>query len=194
MPDTKKYTEVLKKIIPEAKRPVLIAALGVIGIIFIFLSQFTKTEENVQINNTYTAQADTKAEEYIYGMESRLNSLITSIEGVGRAQVMVTLENTGEYIYAQEEKRSADKITEENENGIAAKSTTKESAENKYILLNGQKEALVKAQLEPQIKGVVVICEGADSAFVRQRIVNVVTTVLNISTARVCVEKIRPDE
>jgi stage III sporulation protein AG len=52
------------------------------------------------------------AEEYIAKTEEKLCALITQIEGVGRAEVMVTLENNGEYVYAQEEKRNLDKNVE----------------------------------------------------------------------------------
>ena len=39
------------------------------------------------------------------------------------------------------------------------------------------------------VKGVVVVCQGGDNAAVSQRIVDAITTALNISSKRVCVTK-----
>jgi stage III sporulation protein AG len=62
-----------------------------------------------------------------------------------------------------------------------------------YILVEsgyGSKEPLIRTQLEPKIQGVVIVCEGADNIRVEQSLINVATTTLGISSARVCVEKI----
>jgi stage III sporulation protein AG len=70
----------------------------------------------------------------------------------------------------------------------------RENFEQRYVMIesdNGRRQALVRTRLEPGVQGVVIICEGAGDVFVRSRVINVVTTALNISSARVSVEKIK---
>lgn len=183
----------LKKLFLADKKLPLIVVLGLAGMLLILLSQFWggAEDKSTKENALVVSEAGTEADDYAAVLEEKLGGLIASIEGVGRAKIMVTLENTGEYVYAQEEKRNVDTNIEERD-GTSQKSSTKENIQQNYILMNGQKEALVKTRLEPKIRGVVIICEGADDIMVRQSVVNVVTTALNIPTTRVCVEKITP--
>ena len=55
---------------------------------------------------------------------------------------------------------------------------------------SGKKEALLKTQKQPTIQGVVVVCEGAGSMIVQERVTQVVTTALGIPYNKVCVTKI----
>ena len=41
----------------------------------------------------------------------------------------------------------------------------------------------------PTIAGILIVCQGGDRADVENRIITAVTTVLHISSARVCVAK-----
>ena len=52
-----------------------------------------------------------------------------------------------------------------------------------------QKQAPVETRLEPEVKGVAVLCEGGDDILVIKRITDLVATVLDIPTNRICVAK-----
>lgn len=168
----------------------LIVALGLLGMALILLSQFVGPGSG-KVEQPDTSTAEFVSETYIADLEAKLTSLITGIEGVGEARVMVTLESGIEYVYAQEEKRNTD-LTREGEATEAAKIYEKENVEQKYILVdqNGKKQPLLKTQLQPKVQGVVIACEGADEILVENSLINVVTTALNIPTTRVCVVKI----
>lgn len=45
-------------------------------------------------------------------------------------------------------------------------------------------------ELQPTVKGVVIVCEGGDQPLVQQRVTDAVTIALNISSKRVCVTKL----
>ena len=72
-------------------------------------------------------------------------------------------------------------------------------SENASTMAKNKKEKIASANdwLEPSgisvatatVKGVVVVCEGGDLPQVQQRIIEAVTTALNISSKRVCVTK-----
>ena len=67
------------------------------------------------------------------------------------------------------------------------------SKEREYIVIdsdNNESGLLLKV-MEPEIRGVAIVCEGADSAKVRQEIVSTVSAVLGISTNRISIAKIK---
>lgn len=170
----------------------LIILLGLAGMALILISQFTGGDSKPDSSQINTATAEFTSEQYIAKMEEKLTGLITGIEGVGKAQVMVTLESGVEYIYAQEEKRNVDKTQDPGTAEAVGKTYQKENIEQKYILVdtNGKKQALVKTLLEPKIQGVVIVCEGGGDPLVQQNLTHVLTTALHIPSTRVCVVKI----
>jgi hypothetical protein len=175
------------------RRPALILVLGLLGMLLLLFAQKPGTQELSRAEElpATTAGAVRTGNDYAAQVEARLTALVEEIDGVGRATVMVMLENSGEAVYAREEKRSLDS------SGAAQApdgGTLRQSSEDRYVLIEngyGQKEALVETQLEPKVRGVIIVCEGAGDAHVQQRLINVVTTALGISSTRVCVEKIK---
>ena len=112
-------------------------------------------------------------------MEEKIYHLVSSIQGVGEAQVWVTLESGVEYVYLQEEVRNTDTTKDYDSEGVKTL-REKDNSEQKYILVNknGEEQPLIQKQLEPTVQGVVVVCEGASSAQVNEQIVNAVTCAL----------------
>ncbi len=167
------------------KKIKLIVLAGILGILFIFLSG-GKTE-NVQKKSNETVSSSFSAEELSVQMENKLTALVGGISGVGHCNVMITYENGIEYVYANESKSTSDVMDE----GEGGKKQEKISQENSLVIIdtgNG-KEALRVKEIQPKVRGVVVVCDGADNISVRQRVVDAVTTALDISSAKVYVAK-----
>lgn len=172
----------------ESYRKIIIGA-GLVGIALIFLSGYLtsggKSEpQSASSSVTYTA------EEYETRLESELEGLLMKIRGVGNATVMVTLEQTKQAVYAKEEKTSG-QTTEDKSDGTT-RNETDSSNETGYILVrdsDGSEKALPVTEIQPVIKGVVVVCEGGDNPTVQQSVIDAVTTALDITSVRVCVIK-----
>lgn len=168
----------------NVKKIIIIA--GFVGIALIFLSSF------FQSNDTTPDQEETvaiTAAEYTKSLESSLTQIVSSIEGAGETQVMVTLENDIQTVYATEEKTTS-QGTEEITGESTAKTQQSAEGETNYIIVkdaNGAERALEITQVQPTVKGVVVVCAGGDDPVVQQRIMDAVTTALNLSSKRVCV-------
>ena len=149
---------------------------GVAGIALIFLSGlFSPGKEE-----TPAAQS---AQAYTQELEQSLAELVTNIQGAGNAKVMVTVERSAEQVYAQEEKRSTQTTEDRGSNN---------STETNYILVkdaDGSQRALAVTEVQPVVKGVVVVCDGGDDPVVQQRVIDAVTTALDITSVRVCVVK-----
>ena len=165
-----------------------IVLIGMIGILLILLSeilpQSTKTPQDavsVSIDN----------ETFCRQTEEKIYNLVSSIQGVGEAQVWVTLESGAEYVYLQEEIRNTDTTKDYDSEGVKTL-REKDNSEQKYILVNknGEEQPLLQKQLEPTVQGVVIVCEGAGSAQVNEQLVNAVTCALGISSNRVYVAQL----
>jgi len=188
MGGTEGLVVMVKKWLAGDGRTKIIAALGILGMALILLSQLT---DGTKPTRPETEEADLSAAAYARELETRLSEMISNMEGAGETRVMITLEDAGEIVYAREEKRNVD-TQRETAPESPGKSYQKESTEQKYIIIDGRdgRQALVKTRLEPRVQGVVVMCSGAGNLKVEQDIIHVVTTALNIPTTRVCVVKI----
>ncbi|MBQ2903758.1 MAG: hypothetical protein IJE48_05105 [Clostridia bacterium] len=144
---------------------------------------FSETAESRKAAVTEAAVTEKNGtDEYVDDLENRLTSMISMIEGAGETRVMITLESGSEEIYLHDYDYG-----ENNDPG------GKNSLERKdeYVIIDGGsgEEGIVVRVAEPKIRGVAVVCKGADSETVRSRIVETVTALLDISSARVSVAK-----
>ena len=128
------------------------------------------------------------SQEYLEKTEARLERLLSGVQGVGKVSVMLTLEHGVEYRYARDEKLSQNSTTTYS-SGIPQRLEEEQEQEQSYLLVDysGGRRPLVLTELPPRIQGVVVVCEGAGSAPVASRVIDVVTTSLGITSLQVCV-------
>lgn len=155
------------------KKRLFIIVAGIVGIMLLVVSEFIpEGEENVEITENDDEMSFTSYEKDI---EERLKNLLESIDGAGKVQVMVTIESGDEKVYATESKKS-----ENNE-------------EKNYVLVDieGSDSGLLLKIAQPEIRGVAIVCQGADSPTVRNAVVGAVTSVLGISSNRVNVSKMK---
>ncbi|MBO5059762.1 MAG: hypothetical protein J6C82_02445 [Clostridia bacterium] len=119
---------------------------------------------------------DTKARVYdIYSDEERLQQILSKIDGVGEVYVMITYYGTTSYDVAFENRQN---------NSESEQETTK-SVESSAIMHNGT--PLVKGEVYPKAKGVVIIAEGAENAEVKKAITDAATAALEVASYKVCV-------
>lgn len=161
----------------------ILAIAAILFLVFSSLPSNAKKEKQKDSKENIKSEAQLN---YTQDTEEKLKSIITSIEGAGNANVMVTLENGVEQVYAQNEKG------ESSGNSYMQNSKNSVSDEKEYVLIesnsNGESGLLIKL-IQPKIRGVAVVCEGGDSDKVKQEIVETVTAVLDISASRVYVTK-----
>lgn len=175
------------------KKISIIVLIGFIGIMLIFLSQFSffGTVKNKKKADVNTVASDSSLVSYTLELEDKIHTLVTSIEGVGDAKVMVTFESDAEYVYVNQEKKNTDKTEDVNGNSTK-KIQDKQNIEQSLIIVedeNGER-ALLKTKIEPKVKGVVVVCAGGNSPDVQQRVSEALTTALDIEYNKVCVTKL----
>lgn len=118
--------------------------------------------------------------DYAAETEQRLTQMLQQIAGAGQVSVMLTLE-TGERVEYQTD--------------VQTSSDEAQSSESRktVILSEGSSydKAAVAATTYPRFQGALIVCEGADSAAVRLRLLEAVSAVTGLSTDRITVVKMR---
>lgn len=156
----------------DSRNKIFIVA-AVLGVVLILLSEMDfsvpKAEESVQ-SGDYA--------QYVSTLNDELTNVISSIDGVGECKVMITLKNTKESVYA--------------ENNETSSSDSSNSENNEYVIYNsenGDSPLLLKEEM-PQVAGVAVVCSGGDSEAVREKIIDCVCALFSIPSSRVSVAKL----
>ena len=179
-----------QKIAENEKYRRILLLIGMIGIALIFLSGYFKSD-SPEDTNLPTTSSQITSEQYAEDLERRLEEVVNGITGGNNAKVLITLEKGVQQVYATEEKKST-QTTQDQGGNFSTKSQENNSLETKYILVkdaDGSQQALAVTEIQPTVKGVIVVCENGDNPVLQQNVTNAVTTELNISSARVCVVK-----
>lgn len=158
--------------------------LGAIGIALLALSEWWPKDSGDRAVDAVSA------EEFVRQTEERLTTIVGSIEGAGKCRVLVTLENGVEYVYATEQRVNSDRQEDTDDN--SKRLTERDDSERSVIVVetNGGRQGLLVTELQPTVRGVVVVCEGGDREDVRVRVTEAVTVAMDLSAKRVCVTKL----
>ena len=158
------------KSLKHKERYIVIAC--VLGVALILLSELVPSVSTKKADDSMDYQ------EYIVSLEEKTQDIISSIDGVGKCKVMITLCETDESFYASN-------IEENTDSGHISK-------KNEYVFYednNNDSPVLIK-QAFPKVMGVAVVCQGGDNAFVKERVISAVSSLFGISSAKISVSKI----
>ena len=157
----------------QAQRLRWIVIVGLVGVALIAASALWEREAPSES----VVREDIDA--YIERMEERLEEMVSSIRGAGHAQVMITLNNGVEYVYANEEKTNSDHTQSDSQVSVRD--------DNQTTIVTVDDTGLLVTEIQPIVRGVVVACEGAGDEAVVAMVNQAVRTALDIAEKRVCV-------
>lgn len=144
-------------------------ALAVLLIAGTSLNSDESAAEPQQLNISYDER------EYVKRQEQKLKELLSDIDGVGECEVMIVTDSGYEYVYA-EDRTSSDG-----------------SSSSSYKILDssdGDSALLLKLSV-PKVTGVAVVCQGGESASVKEQITELVGKTFNLSGSSISVAKMR---
>jgi stage III sporulation protein AG len=124
-------------------------------------------------------------EQYIAESEKRLEEILSTVQGAGRVSVMITVEDVGEKVLAENEKTENDR---ENDGEKSSSSQNKEQTAIIYGSGSDEKPFVLKEKL-PLPSGVLVVATGAGDESVRLEIYEAVKALYGISGHRIKVTK-----
>ena len=161
------------------KKNLILVAIAIFIMVLLLVSEFLTPENTESISKENT---EIYSSQYIEKTEKELEALLENISGAGEVKVMITLENCYENVFAKGYSEKNDSKTD---------SQKSESEEEYIIIKNGSnnEECLVVKVLQPTVKGVAVIAQGAGNTQVKNAITQTVCALFDISTAKVSVEK-----
>ena len=152
----------------------LLLALGVLGILLIALSEWLPHRA---ANREEDAPSTLPIAQVEAALEKRIADIISQVEGVGSCRVMVTLESGSRFVYA------ADSTYNQTAGAVSG------SEKILQVETDNGPIGLPVAEIQPTVKGVVVVCDGGRDPSVCRQVTSLVSAAFNISSGRVCVAK-----
>lgn len=171
------------------KGTTILVVVGLIGILLIFLSGFLPTQASKSTSSV--AQTSSNTSLYASQTEQKLKSILGRISGVGRVDVMVTVGSGVEYVYEEDQKSTADSTKSTQNDGSIQTQDNSNQELNPVVIDNGSggQSPVVKKQIEPQITGVVVVCDGGGDPVIVEDITDTVSTALDLPANHISVSK-----
>ena len=125
-------------------------------------------------------------EEYALLQEAKLKTLLSSVEGVGKVEVMLTFLSSEELVVEKDAPVVRSNTVEKDSEGGTRTVTQYESGDSTvYLSASGASEPYVVKTLNPRVEGVLVVAEGAGDEGVRVGIAEIVQALYGVETQRV---------
>ncbi len=161
-----KFKEIVKKIKSIKNYEIIISLIIIAIVLLIYFSVSEKKQNNIDVStgNTSSLTAD---------LEERLEYILSKIDGVGETDVLITYNSTAEQVTASTSNSNQTTTS----NGM--NSTTTSTTTSSPILNN--KEVIVLQEKMPEIRGVIVVSEGANDIKIKLQILSAVSTALDIN-------------
>lgn len=148
----------------------------IVGIGFLIIQPTTKQEhEQPKISTIMESDLNDSSMLYERQVEQRLAEVLTQIKGVGEVKVYATLERSSKITVAET-------INEE----IRADESRTTSTPVFYRTDGGNTEKpLILEEQEPILRGVLIVCAGAEDPIIRYRVFKAAQTVLQLPLYRI---------
>ena len=151
------------------KKLIVLAALGILGIMLLGFSKCTSYDASNNSKSTEISGMDPS--EYAKDVEEKVESLCNKIDGVGSTYAVVTLRGGYRAIYATD-----------------YQSGSSNSKNQTVVIGSGSSEkALLIGYENPEISGIGIVCSGGDDPIKRANIISVVSSAFNVSTNKIFV-------
>lgn len=137
-----------------------------------------------------TAVWDNSLTSYTEYLEASLEKLLGTMEGVGKVQVMITLEGTGETIVEKDILQTTDSSTEVDSAGGSRNTADieKQEATVFYDLQTGE-TPFVRQVTSPKVAGVAVSAQGGGNAVIAGNIKKAIQALFGIDVHKIIIVK-----
>jgi stage III sporulation protein AG len=129
--------------------------------------------------------------------ENQLKEALETISGVGTVSVVVNVESAGEKI-VEKNRITGNQVTKETDREGGKREVEDQSTDEQVVIIqDGEKETPIVVQTKkPEIRGVLIVAQGADNIYIKKTIIESVTRVLGVPSHRVAVasKKMKEDE
>ena len=180
------YSRIKEKLnkIPGNKRTQYLIIIVMIAVILaIYFSTFT-TDDTAKPEAT-VSDAIVKSETAQMDLNGQMENILSSIDGAGAVRVMITYESGTEIVPATSENTETTTTNDESDGTTKTSETERKQTDIVTVQDQSNSTALVLKEKMPEVKGVLVIAEGAGDIGVKMDLLRAVQTLLNISADKV---------
>lgn len=150
----------------------------------------TTTEQHYDLNDQLATSpsSDSPFSMIENQLEQRTKDILEKMIGVGKVNVLITVESTEEQVIElnKNESKSVTQETDKN-GGLREITTTTNDGQVVFMEGNGEQEPVVTKIINPRIRGVLIVAEGAEDATVRKLIIQAVEKGLNVHQSKISV-------
>lgn len=116
-------------------------------------------------------------------LEDKIAVHLESIQGVGKAKVLVTFYSVAIKEYARDQ--SVTKKTSNETDKEGGTRQTEETTESNQLVIIGNENPVLIQEKRPEIAGVLVIAQGAADPKIKEQIFDAVRTLLNVPASKI---------
>lgn len=147
-------------------------------------------KEQTKEQPEYTGGSDS-LEEYGTYLEKRVASALEYVEGVGKAEVVITLKSSSQKV-VEKDQTSDNRTTDEQDSAGGTRTEEARASERTSVYeqnSDGSRIPYVSKELTPEIAGVVVIAQGGDNAVVVQNITEAIQALFGVEAHKIKIMK-----
>jgi len=170
--------EKMCEIFNKNKNMQLLYIILITGVVIILIANSALLKDNKQSLHKSTDAIIDNSD----NLQKELSHILSQIHGAGRADVMLTYEQTGEKHYASDITNEKNISTD---GGASARSQSQSKQTSKLVTMS--KEPLLVKQSYPRVRGVIVVCDGGDDIQVKADITNALKAVLDVDDHKISV-------
>ena len=159
----------IKKYSKKYKFPLIVLSFG---LVLLLLSPSAKVDED------FKSLSDVQVN--ILSVEDQLATILSSVKGAGKVQVMLSVGRGEETLYQtdQDQSRNEDKTTS--------------NIDTVTVTDSGRNETgLIRQVNPPEYSGAVIVCQGADNPHVKLAIIDAVAKLTGLGTDKIAVLKMK---
>lgn len=152
-------------------------------IVLIGISIFTDKKDLVEAPARVVEEVSLEDDYSIY-LEQRLAKILEKLEGVEEVSVMITLEESIESVPASNTTKTIERTKEVDAQG-GTREINREDTNIQVVSGTSNDSMVLLKEINPTVKGVIVVARGADDPIVLEKLYEAVKTVLGIAGNRV---------
>ena len=165
-----------------------IVIMGMIGILLLLIgSLFSNTgsmgdqHKNKEITESPSVNTN-KNDNYSLKLADDLEKLLSMIDGVGMVRVKLYISRGEKYEYEYNQENT-NKITTETDQNGGQREIQEETVDKDLVIvedMNGNEKPVVQVEKMPEIKGVLIVAEGAERSEIKYKISKAVSNFMDL--------------
>ena len=176
----------LKEKIKKIKNYEIIVTILIMAVIISIYISSLKSPYKLEDDETIYNINNEEDNQNYSTQEERLEQKLSAIKGAGKVEVMITYVSSKEIVTAMNTTQS-NSTTEEQDSGGGIRKIIQNDINNQAVTMNGSgwNKSTYHKEVEPEVKGVIVIAEGAYDINVKLELLKAVQTALGVSPSQV---------